>query len=147
MEPLSNTPPERLRSAPPSTTEPAISEPPLAACGSRTEMDSLGERIAELSAHLQAATYRLLVMIREFDQRQGWHLHGARSCAHWLNWRIGLHLGAAREKVRVARAIEHLPKISDAMRLAGRGRSQHGRATRSSGADARREEESMRCHR
>jgi len=112
MEPLSSAPP-----LPPFERPPAPPERPLPDCGSRAEMDDLGEEIAELSAHIQAATYRLLVMIREFDARHGWHLQGARSCAHWLNWRIGLHLGAAREKVRVARALEHLPKISEAMRL------------------------------
>src|SRR5262245_59075907 len=38
------------------------------------------------------------------------------SCAHWLNWRTGIDLGAARGKVRVARALPSLPLISDAMR-------------------------------
>jgi hypothetical protein len=80
-----------------------------------TDLDSLGERIAELSAHIQAATYQLLVMIREFDERGGWG-EGFRSCAHWLNWRAGFRLGAAREKVRVARALGGLPLISASMR-------------------------------
>ncbi|MGB5661008.1 MAG: DUF222 domain-containing protein, partial [Thermoanaerobaculia bacterium] len=81
----------------------------------RPEVDQLGERIAELSAQIQAATYHLLVMIREFDERGGWNT-GFRSCAHWLNWRTGLDLGAAREKVRVAKALGELPKLSEAMR-------------------------------
>ena len=46
----------------------------------------------------------LLVLIREFDEREGWG-GGFKSCAHWLNWRTGLAMGAAREKVRVARAL------------------------------------------
>src|SRR5689334_17004536 len=71
------------------------------------EVDALGERIAELSARLQAATYHLLLMIREFDERGGWGC-GFRSCAHWLNWRTGIDLGAAREKVRVAHALAAL---------------------------------------
>ena len=83
------------------------------------DLDQLGDQIAELSAHIQAATYRLLFLIREFDARGGWNSglgeHGFRSCAHWLNWRTGLALGAAREKVRVARALEDLPRISEAM--------------------------------
>lgn len=37
------------------------------------------------------------------------------SCAHWLNWKCGIDLGAAREKVRVAIALEALPKIASAM--------------------------------
>ena len=74
----------------------------------------LGDRIAELSARIQAATYDLLVLIREFDERQGWD--GCLSCAQWLSWRAGLAPGAAREHVRVARALGQLPKLSDAMR-------------------------------
>lgn len=81
----------------------------------RDELEALGERIAELSAQIQAATYLLLEMIRDFDERGGWN-SGFRSCAHWLNWRTGLELGAAREKVRVARALAALPLISQAMR-------------------------------
>jgi hypothetical protein len=80
------------------------------------DLESLGERIAELSAHIQAATYQLLVMIREFDERSGWNWGACRSCAHWLNWRTGIDLGAAREKVRVARALGELPLISASMR-------------------------------
>ena len=74
----------------------------------------LGDRIAELSARIQAATCELLVLIREFDERGGWH--GCLSCAEWLSWRAGLSPGAAREHVRVARALGELPKLSDAMR-------------------------------
>ena len=61
------------------------------------ELDRLGNAIAELSAHLEAATARLLDLIREFDARGGWG-NGFRSCAHWLSWRIGLDLGAARRR-------------------------------------------------
>lgn len=80
--------------------------------------ERLGDQIAELSAQIDAATYRLLVLIREFDERNAWSggidSH-CKSCAHWLNWRTGLALGAAREKVRVARALGELPKISSSM--------------------------------
>ena len=37
------------------------------------ELDRLGDEIAELSAHLDAATARLLALIREFDARGGWN--------------------------------------------------------------------------
>ena len=47
------------------------------------ELDRLGDQIAELSAHLDAATARLLALIREFDYRGGWNT-GFRSCAEWL---------------------------------------------------------------
>jgi len=35
-------------------------------------LDRLGDEIAELSAHLDAATARLLDLLREFDAREGW---------------------------------------------------------------------------
>jgi len=78
------------------------------------ELDRLGDEIAELSAHLDAATARLLALIREFDARGGWNT-GFRSCAAWLSWRVGLDLGAARERVRVARALEVLPLLAEAL--------------------------------
>jgi Domain of unknown function (DUF222)/HNH endonuclease len=78
------------------------------------ELDRLGDEIAELSAHLQAATARLLDLIREFDIREGWNT-GFRSCAAWLSWRVGLDIGAAREHVRVARALGTLPLLSQAL--------------------------------
>ena len=77
-------------------------------------LDRLGDEIAELSAHLEAATARLLALIREFDGRGGWG-NGFRSCAAWLSWRVGLDLGAAREKVRVARALGTLPLLAQAL--------------------------------
>src|SRR5687767_950056 len=78
------------------------------------ELKRLGEEIAELAAHLDAATARLLDLIREFDTRGGWG-NGFRSCAEWLTWRIGLAPGAAREHVRVARALGTLPRLSQAL--------------------------------
>ena len=79
-----------------------------------TDLDRLGDQIAELSAHLDAATAQLLDLIREFDARSGWNT-GFRSCAAWLSWRIGLDLGAARERVRVARALGTLPRLAHAL--------------------------------
>jgi hypothetical protein len=76
----------------------------------------LGDAIATLAARLHAATYELLVMLREFDACAGWN-NGCISCAHWLHWRTGIDLGAAREKVRVARALALLPHISAAMQI------------------------------
>jgi hypothetical protein len=79
-------------------------------------LEELGDEIAELSAHLDVATAHLLDLIREFDKRAGWgNGSGFRSCAHWLNWRTGLNMGAAREHVRVARALEALPLLAGAL--------------------------------
>ena len=80
----------------------------------RADTDAIGETIAALAARLHAATYELLVLLHEFDERTGWN-NGCLSCAHWLQWRTGIDLGAAREKVRVARSLPALPRISAAM--------------------------------
>ena len=79
-------------------------------------IEYLGAEITELWGHLNAATYRFLALIAEFDRREGWALDGVANCAQWLNWQCGIGAVAAREKVRVARALSSLPKISDAFR-------------------------------
>src|SRR6476659_677209 len=79
----------------------------------------LAAEIFTLTGHLNAANHRWLMLIAEFDRRTGWSDGATQSCAHWLNWKCGIALGAAREKVRVARALENLPKISAAMGSGG----------------------------
>ncbi len=74
--------------------------------------EALGNQITELCGYINAATYRLLDMIRQFDQEGLWEPDGVCSCAHWLNWKCGIGMNAAREKVRVANALGELPKIS-----------------------------------
>jgi hypothetical protein len=80
-------------------------------------VEDLGREIADLAAHMDAATHRLLTCIRQFDEAGGWYEQGAASCAHWLAWRIGLDSATAREKVRVARALGKLPAIDEALRV------------------------------
>jgi len=60
--------------------------------------------------------HRLLADLREFDQRGGWHVQGALSCAHWLSWRVGWELVTARARVRVANKLAEFPAIDDALR-------------------------------
>ena len=71
--------------------------------------------ITTLAGHLNAANARFLALIAELDRRKGWAEWGVKSCAHWLNWKCGIDLGAAREKVRVARVLVGLPRIAAAM--------------------------------
>jgi hypothetical protein len=77
--------------------------------------DELEAQITELAGQLNAANYRWLTLIAEFDRRQGWADGSLHSCAHWLNFKVGLNMGAAREKVRVAHALAGVPKIAAAM--------------------------------
>jgi hypothetical protein len=75
----------------------------------------LEDQLLELAGHLNAGNYRFLALLAEFDRRKGWNCRATRDCAHWLNWKCGIDLGAAREKVRTARALQKLPQISAAM--------------------------------
>jgi hypothetical protein len=79
-----------------------------------TRIDELDQSILTLCTRINAATYELLVMIREFDERAGWLQWGLDNCAEWLAWRCDLSMTTAREKVRVAHALKQLPKISSA---------------------------------
>ena len=70
--------------------------PPQQACPD--EDDMLGQQITLLAGQINAANHRLLKLIARFDQRKAWSGGGTvRSCAHWLNWKCGIALGAARE--------------------------------------------------
>ena len=76
--------------------------------------DALEAQVTELWGHLNAATYRFLTMIAELDRGKAYERHGLANMAQWLNWQCGIGAEAAREKVRVARALEQLPEVSDA---------------------------------
>ena len=75
----------------------------------------LVDQITELAGHLNTAHARWLALIAELDRRNAWAEWDVKFCAHWLNWKCGLDLGAAREKLRVAHALEKLPRIAESM--------------------------------
>jgi hypothetical protein len=77
-------------------------------------IEDLERDILNLCIGINAATAELLGLIREFDERVGWLKWGLENCAEWLAWRCDLSLATAREKVRVAHALKHLPAMSAA---------------------------------
>jgi len=77
-------------------------------------IDDLDRAIVTLSARINAETYELLVLIREFDERAGWLKWGLGNCAEWLHYRCDFSMNAAREKVRVAHALKTLPEVAAA---------------------------------
>ena len=85
---------------------------------SSDQLEALGEEIATFAARIDIAEHALLTRLRLFDAHDAWANTGLLSCAQWLSWRTGLGIKAAREKVRVARALGSLDKV-DA--LFGRG--------------------------
>ncbi len=74
-------------------------------------MERLEAQICELAGHIAAATCRFLVLLGDFDARRGWASWDMPSCAGWLSWKCQMGSGAAREHVRVARALRDLPVI------------------------------------
>ena len=75
-------------------------------------IDELDVAIVSCAAHINAATYELLMLVRQFDERGGYLRWGLGNCAEWLAWRCDLSLTTAKEKVRVAHALKTLPAIS-----------------------------------
>lgn len=75
-------------------------------------IEDLDRNILSLSQRINAATYELLVLIREFDERCGWLKWGLQNCAEWLAWRCDFSMTTALEKVRVAHALKGLPAIA-----------------------------------
>lgn len=74
--------------------------------------EHLEHQMRQLAGHLAAATASFLVMVGEYDERGAWSDWEALSCAHWLSWRCGVGMVAAREQVRVARALRSLPTVT-----------------------------------
>src|SRR4051812_34482724 len=77
----------------------------------RARLDALGDEIASLAAHMEAAMCRWLGLVADFDEREGWGDWGCRSCAHWLAYRCSLSTTTARDHVRVARRLRELPLV------------------------------------
>ncbi len=80
----------------------------------RRSLDELEADLISLSAHINSREYEFLVLLREFDLRQGWKAYHFNNCAEWLNMKCGMAPGTAREKLRVANALFDLPQISTA---------------------------------
>ncbi|MDJ0906827.1 MAG: DUF222 domain-containing protein [Woeseiaceae bacterium] len=77
----------------------------------RSRCERIGNEISELCAYIYAAEHHLLTLIREFDEHKGWEHLGFPNCASWLNFKCGIDMNTARERVRVAHALAKLPKV------------------------------------
>ena len=77
---------------------------------------ALSDEITRLAGHINAAQHRFLILLAALIERDAWAGNGIKSPAHWLNYYCGIDLGAAREKVRVAKSLSTLPAIDEAFR-------------------------------
>lgn len=85
----------------------------------REQLVGLADKIAELSLRIDVAKHSMLTHLRDFDAHDGWGGMGFISTAMWLSWRISIGPGAAREHVRVARALGEL-RLVDAAFASGK---------------------------
>jgi hypothetical protein len=103
----------------------ATAAAPVQAVDPERPLERIEAEICDLAAHLAAATCQWLLLVGEFDRRRGWAGWGLLSCAHWLSWKCGISLKTAREQVRVAKALEELPRTRAAF---GAGRISYSKA-------------------
>jgi len=73
--------------------------------------DELERQICRFAGRRAAEECAWLLLIAEFDRREAWGPWECRSTAGWLSWHCGLSPHAGRERVRVARALESLPRV------------------------------------
>ena len=126
MEPVTAATPDRAALVSPSTGcafapiadvgSPSDREnaPPTASAVTDLPLGELEDRLTGLATRIAVAECEFLDLLGEFDARDGWGASGLRSSAHWLSWRVGMSLGTARDKVRVARALRRLPHLRSA---------------------------------
>lgn len=82
----------------------------------RVRAETLGEKLQGLTAARTQLDHQFLTALAEFDRTQGWTWsHGITSTAHWLSFACSIAPGTAREHVRVARALGHLPETNRLM--------------------------------
>ena len=82
----------------------------------RAHCESLELELTRLAGHINAINYQFIKLLAEFDEHGGWQVDGVKTFAHWLNWKCGIGALAAREKIRVARALHDLPLINESFR-------------------------------
>lgn len=75
--------------------------------------EHLEAEVCTLAAQIAAATSRFVLLVAELDRREAWKEWGCQSMAHWLAWKAGMGIVAARQHVRVGRALEKLPVLAE----------------------------------
>ena len=101
--------------------EPAVD--PLLSEGDPDDLDFIPEDPAELrravtrmAAHINLADWRFVKLIAAMDRTRGWREGGYCNLGNWLDHRCGLGPCASRERIRIGRALERLPRIDAAFR-------------------------------
>ena len=85
----------------------------------------LGDQIVGLAGRVASATCRWLLLVAEFDDRDGADAYGLSTTSAWLAHHCGLAERTARDHVRVARALAAFPALAASM---GAGRISYSHA-------------------
>ncbi len=110
-----------------------VSEPRLALGsaaappGPDAALGKLGDEIVAIAGRIAAATCRWLLLVADFDRRDGCVHFGLPTTAAWLSYSCGLSRRAATDHVRVANALAGNPRLVAEM-SAGRLSYSHVRA-------------------
>ena len=76
----------------------------------------LRRAVTHMAAHINHADWRFIKLIAAMDRTRGWAEGGYASLGNWLDHRCGLGPCAARERIRIGRALARLPHIDAAFR-------------------------------
>jgi len=82
-------------------------------------VDELGARIVDIAGRLAAGTCRWLLLVAQFDAREGYLVFGLASSAQWLTHACSIAHRTAVDQVRVARSLLLFPRLAEQM-AAGR---------------------------
>ena len=76
----------------------------------------LRRAVARMAAHINLADWRFVKLIAAMERTRGWQEGGYCNLGNWLDHRCGLGPCAARERIRIGRALARLPRIDAAFR-------------------------------
>jgi hypothetical protein len=96
-----------------------IESPPGQDNSPQPTLDEVASRIVSGAGRLAAATGAWLLLVADFDSRDGAWKFGMASTAQWLAFHCGIAARTANDHVRVGRALAAFPKMAEAM-AAGR---------------------------
>jgi len=80
---------------------------------SEVPIGQVEEELVGLAGQLSAGLCRWLLLLGEFDRREGWAGWGINSCVHWLSIRLAISPSTARAQLAVAHALAGLPRVTE----------------------------------
>ena len=76
----------------------------------------LRRAVTRMAGHINLADWRFIKLIAAMERTRGWREGGYCNLGNWLDHRCGLGPCAARERIRIGRALAKVPQIDAAFR-------------------------------